>query len=268
MCGIVGYTGVLPAQNILVEGLRRLEYRGYDSAGVAIEQDGKLEVVCRKGKVDQLAHTLEHFQFKGTCGIGHTRWATHGRPSEANAHPQTSCSGNVAVVHNGIIENFRELRDELISKGHTFTSDTDTEVVAHLVEEALSEASGLREAVAKILPRLIGAYAIAVVSDAEPDVIVAARKDSPLIAGMGNSGACLASDIIAIIDETRDVVILSDGQMAELHPDHIDYYDVSGRPLSPEITHIDWDLDVAEKGGYPDFMLKEIHEQPRVIRDT
>ena len=267
MCGIVGYTGARPVKDILIEGLTRLEYRGYDSAGVAVEQDGGIQVITRKGKVAELAHTLGHFEMTGTCGIGHTRWATHGKPSEANAHPHTSCSGDIAVVHNGIIENFAELREELVGRGHVFKSETDTEVVAHLVEESyhrmLAEGTGdLRAAVAEAAARLVGAY------DAEPGTIIACRKDSPIVVGCGETGSYVASDIIAMIDATRDVVVLADGQMARLRPDGIEYYDEAGNPIKPDVTHVDWDLDVAEKGGYPDFMLKEIHEQPRVIRDT
>ena len=273
MCGIVGYTGADEAQGILIEGLGRLEYRGYDSAGVAIEQDGALDVICRKGKVSGLAHTLSHFDFTGTCGIGHTRWATHGRPSEANAHPHTSCAGDIAVVHNGIIENFAELREELTGRGHVFSSDTDTEVVAHLVEESYHRmrAAGegdLRAAVAEATGRLVGAYGLAVMADAEPGTIVACRKDSPIVVGRGETGSYVASDIIAMIDATRDVVVLADNQMARLTADGIEYFDLEGNAIAPEVTHVDWDIDVAEKGGYPDFMLKEIHEQPRVIRDT
>ena len=273
MCGIVGYTGARPVKDILIEGLTRLEYRGYDSAGVAVEQDGGIQVITRKGKVAELAHTLGHFEMTGTCGIGHTRWATHGKPSEANAHPHTSCSGDIAVVHNGIIENFAELREELVGRGHVFKSETDTEVVAHLVEESyhrmLAEGTGdLRAAVAEAAARLVGAYGLAVMADAEPGTIIACRKDSPIVVGCGETGSYVASDIIAMIDATRDVVVLADGQMARLRPDGIEYYDEAGNPIKPDVTHVDWDLDVAEKGGYPDFMLKEIHEQPRVIRDT
>ncbi len=268
MCGIVGYTGRRPVQDILIEGLSRLEYRGYDSAGVAIEQDGKLEVVHRKGKVSSLAHTLGHFDFTGTCGIGHTRWATHGRPSEANAHPHTSCNGRIAVVHNGIIENFAELREELEGLGHVFTSQTDTEVIPHLVEEAYRESHDLMQAVREAAERLIGAYAIAVVSSDEPGTLVVSRKDSPLVVGLAGDGAYVASDIIAVIDATRDVAVLSDGDIAKLTPESSEFFNVRGERFQPEITHVDWDVDVAEKGGYPDFMLKEIHEQPRVIRDT
>ena len=273
MCGIVGYTGSNQAKDILLSGLGRLEYRGYDSAGVAIQEGGALEVVHRKGKVSSLAHTLGHFDLAGTCGIGHTRWATHGKPSEANAHPHTACDGRVAVVHNGIIENFAELREELASRGHVFTSQTDTEVVAHLVEEALAEGQGLLEAVRTATEHLVGAYALAVVSADSPGTIVAARKDSPLVVGLAEDGLYLASDIIAMIDATRNVVVLRDGDTAKLTFSEAEgpratFYDASGEAFQPEPTYIDWDLDVAEKGGYPDFMLKEIHEQPRVIRDT
>ena len=268
MCGIVGYTGHRPVKSILIEGLARLEYRGYDSAGIAVEQDGKLEVVHCKGKVSGLARLVDPLGLAGTCGIGHTRWATHGRPSEANAHPHTSCDGRVAVVHNGIIENFAELREELEGREHAFTSQTDTEVIAHLVEEGLAEGRDLLQAVREATERLIGAYAIAVASDREPGTIVAARKDSPLVVGLAKDGAYVASDIIAVIDGTRDVAVLSDGEMAKLTPDAVTFYNARGEAFEPEVTHVDWDLDVAEKGGYPDFMLKEIHEQPRVIRDT
>ena len=268
MCGIVGYTGHRPVKSILIEGLARLEYRGYDSAGIAVEQDGKLEVVHCKGKVSGLARLVDPLGLAGTCGIGHTRWATHGRPSEANAHPHTSCDGRVAVVHNGIIENFAELREELEGREHAFTSQTDTEVIAHLVEEGLAEGRDLLQAVREATERLIGAYAIAVASDREPGAIVAARKDSPLVVGLAKDGAYVASDIIAVIDGTRDVAVLSDGEMAKLTPDAVTFYNARGEAFEPEVTHVDWGLDVAEKGGYPDFMLKEIHEQPRVIRDT
>ena len=275
MCGIVGYTGTRSVKDILVDGLKRLEYRGYDSAGIAIEQDGELQVLHRKGKVDALAHTAGHFDFTGTCGIGHTRWATHGRPSEANAHPHVSCDGRIAVVHNGIIENFAELREGLEGLGHHFTSETDTEVLAHLIEEAIHRREGglgercdLLTAVRAACEHVVGAYGIAVVSADEPGVIVVARKDSPIVIGRGADGSYVASDVIALIDATRDVVMLGDGQFARLSPDAIACFDATGRQIEPRVTRIDWDIDVAEKGGYPDFMLKEIHEQPRVIRDT
>lgn len=266
MCGIVGYTGTLQAKGVLLEGLKRLEYRGYDSAGIAVEDGRRINVVKRLGKVSSLADAIQDDMCQGTCGIGHTRWATHGAPSERNAHPHTDCTNKIAVVHNGIIENFAELREELIAKGHTFTSDTDTECIAHLVEENYH--GDLFEAVRVVSNSLSGAYGLAVMHHDHPGEIVVTRKDSPIVLGVGENGSYLGSDIIALIDATRDVVILEDNQLAVMHSDHIDYFDADGNPVTPEITHVDWDIDVAEKGGYPDFMLKEIHEQPRVVRDT
>lgn len=266
MCGIVGYTGTLQAKGVLLEGLKRLEYRGYDSAGIAVEDGQGINVVKRLGKVSGLADAIQDDTCQGTCGIGHTRWATHGAPSERNAHPHTDCTNEIAVVHNGIIENFAELREELIAKGHTFTSDTDTECIAHLVEENYH--GDLFEAVRVVSNSLSGAYGLAVMHHDHPGEIVVTRKDSPIVLGVGENGSYLGSDIIALIDATRDVVILEDNQLAVMHSDHIDYFDADGNPVTPGITHVDWDIDVAEKGGYPDFMLKEIHEQPRVVRDT
>lgn len=302
MCGIVGYVGTHGAENILIDGLKRLEYRGYDSAGVAIEETPGIKVVCRKGKVASLEESLASLDIEGTCGIGHTRWATHGKPSEANAHPHTSCGNEIALVHNGIIENFAELRDELESAGHVFRSQTDSEVIAHLVEDAyidiaekaaesdlIADAEGERRphgeasrhaeakpsillrAVRAATSRLIGSYGLAVVCEGEPGIIVATRKDSPLVVGMADDGAYMASDIIAMIDHTRDVCIMEDGVFAELRADGIRFFERSGDEFArvmPEFSRIDWDADLTEKGGYPDFMLKEIHEQPRVIRDT
>ena len=266
MCGIVGYTGSDPVKDILIEGLRRLEYRGYDSAGIAVEGENGLDVVHCVGKVGGLAEKVASRDMPSTCGIGHTRWATHGRPSEENAHPHTSCDGRIAVVHNGIIENFAELRESLIADGHRFTSDTDTEVLAHLIEDAYE--GDLLSAVHAATLRVIGAYGLAAVCADEPGTIIATRKDSPIVIGRGERGSYVASDIIALIDATRDVVVLGDNQFAKLTADAIEYYKEPGERFEPEVTHIDWDVDLAEKGGYPDFMLKEIHEQPRVVRDT
>lgn len=266
MCGIVGFTGSVEAKNILLEGLKRLEYRGYDSAGIAVYNGHSIEVVRRLGKVSELVGAVGEQDCKGFCGIGHTRWATHGSPSERNAHPHTSCANDIAVVHNGIIENFAELREELTERGHCFSSDTDTEVVAHLIEDAYD--GDLLQAVQKATSRLIGAYGLAVIAEEDPQTIVVTRKASPIVLGVGSDGSYVASDIIALIDATRDVVILEDNQFAVMEPEGIRYFDERGSEIEPEITHIDWDIDVAEKGGYPDFMLKEIHEQPRVVRDT
>ena len=266
MCGIVGFIGTVQAKDILLEGLKRLEYRGYDSAGIAVDDGESINVIRRLGKVSELVASVGEGDCLGTCGIGHTRWATHGAPSERNAHPHTSCANEIAVVHNGIIENFAELREELTGRGHVFDSETDTEVVAHLVEEAYK--GDLLEAVRYAASRLVGAYGIAVICKNNPKTIVVTRKDSPIVLGTGETGSYVASDIIALIDATRDVVIMEDNQFAVMSPEGIDYYNKEGAQIQPEITHVDWDIDVAEKGGYPDFMLKEIHEQPRVVRDT
>lgn len=272
MCGIVGYTGSRQVSDILLSGLARLEYRGYDSAGVALEvgagADSALDVVREVGKVASLAKKSEQHDASSTCGIGHTRWATHGRPTVENAHPHVSCDGRIAIVHNGIIENFAELREELGARGHTFRSETDTEVFAHLVEEGYAATHDLMAAVRDACTHVVGAYGLAAVCADEQDVIAVARKDSPIVVGMGQDGAYLASDIVALIDATRDVVVLEDGQFAKLTPKGIEYTDAEGAVIAPAVTHVDWDVDMAEKGGYPDFMLKEICEQPRVVRDT
>lgn len=272
MCGIVGYTGSRQVSDILLSGLARLEYRGYDSAGVALEVTGEagcaLDVVREVGKVVSLSEKLGQHNAFSTCGIGHTRWATHGRPTVENAHPHVSCDGRIAIVHNGIIENFAELREELGARGHTFRSETDTEVFAHLVEEGYAATHDLMAAVRDACAHVVGAYGLAAVCADEPGVIAVARKDSPIVVGMGQDGAYLASDIVALIDATRDVVVLEDGQFAKLTPRGIEYTDAEGAVITPAVTHVDWDVDMAEKGGYPDFMLKEICEQPRVVRDT
>lgn len=272
MCGIVGYTGNRQVGDILLGGLARLEYRGYDSAGVALEVAGgagcALDVVREVGKVASLSKKLGQHNASSTCGIGHTRWATHGRPMVENAHPHVSCDGSIAIVHNGIIENFAELREELRARGHTFRSETDTEVFAHLVEEGYAATHDLMAAVRDACAHVVGAYGLAALCADEPDVIAVARKDSPIVVGMGQDGAYLASDIVALIDATRDVVVLEDGQFAKLTPKGIEYTDAEGAVITPAVTHVDWDVDMAEKGGYPDFMLKEICEQPRVVRDT
>ena len=272
MCGIVGYTGDELAKDILINGLKRLEYRGYDSAGVALEDAtggaAHIDVIRRVGKVAGLESELAGVDAAATCGIGHTRWATHGRPSMANAHPHTSCDGRIAIVHNGIIENFAELREELAQRGHTFTSDTDTEVFAHLIEEAYygrpagsaaGTASGapaapgchdLMAAVREACTHVVGAYGLAAVCADEPGVIAVARKDSPIVIGRGAHGSYVASDVIALIDATRDVVVLEDGQFARLTPEDITYTDAEGTPIEPAVTHIDWDIDMAEKGPF------------------
>ena len=269
MCGIVGYTGKNQAVNFLVEGLKTLEYRGYDSAGVEVlSTDGELHGVKCAGRVAVLEERCKTANPVGTTGIAHTRWATHGAPTDKNAHPHRDCSGRIAIVHNGIIENFAELREELEGRGHHFKSETDTEVFAHLIEEAYAETHDLMASVREACTHVVGAYGLAAVSADEPGVIAVARKDSPIVVGVGETGSYVASDVIALIDATRDVVVLEDGQFAKLTPAGVEYTDEAGNVIEPKLTHIDWDLDMAEKGGYPDFMLKEIHEQPRVVRDT
>lgn len=270
MCGIVGYTGTSQAIDILIDGLKRMEYRGYDSAGIAVQTDAGLVVRRKVGKVSGLEAIVASEHIEGTCGIGHTRWATHGRPSERNAHPHTDCSGRFAVVHNGIIENFAALKEELAGRGHEFRSDTDTEVIAHLIEEAYE--GDLLDAVRMAARRLVGAYGLAVTCTFEPGVIVAARKDSPVIIGAGETGAIVASDIVAIVDETRDAVVLENDTFARMAcvdgEVSVSYRDFDGEAIEPEVMHVDWDISAAERGGYPDFMMKEIFEQPRTIRDT
>ena len=275
MCGIVAFIGGRLATPVLVEGLRKLEYRGYDSAGVAVHAGGDLSVVRAVGKLANLDAALAKAPLTGTVGIGHTRWATHGRPSEANAHPHVS--GPVAVVHNGIIENHVALRCELEAQGVQFASDTDTEIVAHLVARALAAgAQSLEDAVRKALRLVHGAYAIAVLSKTDPNVIVLAKDQSPLVLGLGDGELIAASDIPAILSTTRDVIFLQDGEMAVLRRTTRDgeivleasLHTMSGEPVVRAPKRIDWSPAQAEKGGYKHFMLKEIHEQPRAIEDT
>ena len=267
MCGIVGYVGDKPAKQVLIDGLKKLEYRGYDSAGIALPvEDGTLDVVCRRGKVAELEAAVEKDDNNATIGIGHTRWATHGKPSEKNAHPHTDCSGKIAIVHNGIIENFAALRAELIEQGHHFSSETDTEVIAHLLERYYEDS--LLEAMQKTVAVLEGAYGIAAICADKPDELVVTRKDSPIVLGHAGAESLVASDMVVIMDVTRDVTFLDDEEFAVLRNDGIAIYNKNGEEIEPQITHIDWDAQAAERAGYPDFMLKEIHEQPRVVRDT
>jgi glutamine---fructose-6-phosphate transaminase (isomerizing) len=269
MCGIVGYVGTKDSAPILVEGLRRLEYRGYDSAGLAVHTGRGVEIVRAVGKLSNLDAALKKSPLAGTTGIGHTRWATHGRPSEANAHPHVA--GRIAVVHNGIIENHVELRRELESKGVKFASDTDTEIVAHLVDEAMkaNPKSALREAVRAALRRVRGAYAIAVVDSEAPHEIVVGKHDSPLVLGVGEGENYAASDIPALLAHTRDVILLQDGEMALVTKDKLEIQRIEdGAAVTRAPKRIDWSPTQAEKGGYKHFMLKEIFEQPRAIEDT
>lgn len=266
MCGIVGYVGHRQAHEVLFQGLARLEYRGYDSAGIAIASKDGLEIRRREGKLQNLIDSLADKPMNGTTGIGHTRWATHGRPCERNAHPHRDCTGEIAVVHNGIVENYATLRDDLKAKGHKFVSDTDTETIAHLIEEYYE--GDLLAAVARTIKDLEGAFALSVVHKNEPDHLIAARKDSPLIIGAGEEENIIASDIPAVLEYTREVVVLHDFEIADVRADGITVYDLALNQVEPEMMTVEWDLSAAEKGGFEDFMLKEIHEQPTALRET
>ena len=267
MCGIVGYVGEREATKVLIGGLRRLEYRGYDSAGVAVSTGAEARVVRCRGKLAALEKLLETDRPRGTVGIGHTRWATHGRPSDENAHPHKV--GHVAVVHNGIIENHAGLRVKLKATGRTFASQTDTEIAAHLIDEAMGAgAPTLLEAVRKALRQVEGSYALVVLSDTQQDEIIAAKHSSPMVVGIGKGEMFLASDAPALLEYTRDVIFLEDGDIARLTRAGVEISDLDGNPITRKITHISWDAAQAEKAGYPHFMLKEIHEQPRAVTDT
>ena len=267
MCGIVGYTGPREAGPILIEGLARLEYRGYDSAGIALVDDGgDLFVEKKAGKLANLRAAIADRTPHAAIGLAHTRWATHGRPNDLNAHPHQDCTGEITVIHNGIIENFRELRDGLEARGHRLASETDTEALAHLVEEAYQ--GDLADAVRATLRQVQGAYAIAVMHRAEGDRLVGARKDVPLVVGLAEGESFLASDVAAILAHTDRVIFLEDGDVADLHPTGVTITDVDGRPQERTVTVIDWSPEAAEKGGYEHFMLKEIHEQPESLRQA
>ncbi|MCH3965725.1 MAG: glutamine--fructose-6-phosphate transaminase (isomerizing) [Clostridium sp.] len=266
MCGIVGFVGNENATPILVNGLSKLEYRGYDSAGVAVIDNDHINVTKCKGRLSNLEGKLKDKPLKGYIGIGHTRWATHGEPSDVNAHPHSNGDGTISVVHNGIIENYVELRQMLKSKGYKFVSDTDTEVIPQLVDYFYH--GDLTDAVMKAVSRLKGSYAIGVISSREPDKIVAARKDSPLVVGTGNNEYFIASDIPAILNYTRDVYLLNDNEFVVLDKTGVKILDGSKNQINRDIFHVTWNADAAEKGGYDHFMIKEIHEQPKAIKDT
>ncbi|MBC3901351.1 glutamine--fructose-6-phosphate transaminase (isomerizing) [Acetobacterium malicum] len=266
MCGIVGYIGDKQAQDVLISGLSRLEYRGYDSAGIATLENEVIRVEKKKGRLKNLEAVLEKTPLSGKVGIGHTRWATHGVPSDANAHPHSSVNKEISVVHNGIIENYMTLKDELQALGHVFISDTDTEVIAHLLNELYN--GDLVETVQIALTRMKGSYALAILCANEPDKIVAVRKDSPLIVGLGDGENFIASDIPAILNYTREVYLLDNGEMAVLTADHIKVMDGAGNIIEKEIFVVDWDPGDAEKGGYDHFMMKEMVEQPKAMMEA
>ncbi len=269
MCGIIGYIGSRPAVPLLLDGLRRLEYRGYDSAGLAVvAPEGRLHIRRAQGKLSRLEEALRLHPLEGTWGLGHTRWATHGRPTEENAHPHRDCRGNVVVVHNGIIENFLTLKKRLEAERHHFASETDTEVIAHLVETYRAGGSDLLEAVRRSVVELEGVFAFAVVAADSPGEIVAARQGPPLLVGWGDGEYWVASDLPAVLGFTRRVSFLEDGELVQLTPHGVRVFDFRGQQRSPQIHLVTWDPISAEKGGFRHFMLKEIHEQPRALRDT
>ena len=267
MCGIVGFTGLQPAAPILLDGLKKLEYRGYDSAGIAVMEQGRIGISKVRGRIASLYEKTDQGKLvPGTTGVGHTRWATHGAPTEENAHPHLSNDGRFAVVHNGIIENYLELREELIADGYRFQSETDTEVIVHLIE--MYYRGSVREALVRTMNRLRGSYALGVICTEEPEKIFAVREASPLILGIGAGENFFASDVTALVSHTRNVIYLEDGEYAELTPDSVQIYDCSGRSVEKEISRVTWDVHAAEKGGYAHFMLKEIMEQPGAVKAT
>src|SRR6266481_6649634 len=274
MCGIVGYIGPKKVVPVIIEGLRKLEYRGYDSAGIAVvDAAGKLEIRRASGKLRNLEEVIQKSPIEGTYGIGHTRWATHGRPTEENAHPHRDCTGKIVVVHNGIVENYLSLKKKLIEEGHKFCTETDTEVIAHLIEKAFYHKSNgdkpsLEDAVCKTVKQITGVFALAVISEDEPSKIVAARNGPPVVIGLGDHEYFVASDVPALLNHTRDLFFLHDGDLAVITPAGVQLTDFDGKPVAREVQHVTWDPIMAEKGGFKHFMLKEIYEQPRAVRDT
>jgi len=269
MCGIVGYVGNEQALPMLMNGLRKLEYRGYDSAGVAVVEDGAISVARKAGQIDRLEAELVGEELQGSLGIGHTRWATHGAPTDENAHPHRDCSGKLAIVHNGIIENHDVLRAALAQQGHSFSSETDTEVAAHLIEQIMKEErADLLEAVRQAVGRIEGAFALVCIHTDEPDRIIVARQEPPIIVGAADGIGLVGSDIPALLAYTRDIIPLDNQQIAEVTRGNVRVFDFEGSELDVTPVHVEWDLDAAEKGGYEDFMLKEIFEQPDAVRNT
>ena len=266
MCGIVGYIGNKEATPFLLEGLSKLEYRGYDSAGVAVFDGEKIRVEKSVGRLASLEEKIEKNMPKGVMGIGHTRWATHGRPSDRNSHPHTDCTGDFVVVHNGIIENYLTLKEELIKKGHEFKSDTDTEVVAHLLEEVYR--GDFEAAVREVLSRIEGSYSLVFMSRHDPERLICTKQDNPLVIGIGEGENFIASDIPAIIARTRKTYIVNDGEMAVVTKDSVWFTNREGEPITKKVFEVNWNAEAAEKGGYEHFMLKEIHEQPKAVRET
>ncbi len=268
MCGIVGYVGNKMADQVLINGLKKLEYRGYDSSGIAVLDGDNVLVRKAKGALKYLEELVAKETVRGSIGIGHTRWATHGEPNDINAHPHTNVSGTIAVVHNGIIENYADLKEWLQSEGVVFRSQTDTEVVAHLVDYYYAIEEDIFKALLRALHRLEGSYAFGVICKDYPDRLLCARKESPLVVGLGQSENFIASDVPALLEHTRDVYYLDEKEIAVLYADHVDLFNFEGTKIKKEPKHVEWDVDAAEKNGYPHFMLKEIHEQPKALTDT
>ncbi|HVF21562.1 MAG TPA: glutamine--fructose-6-phosphate transaminase (isomerizing) [Pyrinomonadaceae bacterium] len=269
MCGIVGYVGNKQVVPLIIDGLRKLEYRGYDSAGIAVVNEGhELEIRRAEGKLRNLEETIRLSPLDGTYGIGHTRWATHGRPTEENAHPHRDCTGRVVVVHNGIIENYLQLKERLRKSDHRFVTETDTEIMAHLIEEYLRKSSNFEQAVRSAVSELRGIFALSIINADEPDTIIAVRQGPPVVIGLGDREFFVASDIPPILQHTRDVFFLGDGEIAIINKDAVRVTDFEGNSVQPAIQRITWDPIMAEKGGFKHFMLKEIYEQPRSVRDT
>jgi len=269
MCGIVGYVGNKQVVPLIIDGLRKLEYRGYDSAGIAVvDESHHLKIRRAEGKLRNLEEVLRQKPLDGTYGVGHTRWATHGRPTEENAHPHRDCSGRVVVVHNGIIENYLELKDDLRKKDHNFVTETDTEIVAHLIEEHLKQGNSFEQAVRQTVSELRGIFALSMLSADEPDTVISARLGPPVVIGVGDGEYFVASDIPAILEHTRDVFFLGDGEIAVMTKDSVRVTDFAGTQVEPQMQRITWDPIQAEKGGFKHFMLKEIYEQPRAVRET
>lgn len=266
MCGIVGYVGEKQAADFLLDGLTKLEYRGYDSAGIAVYDGQKINVEKSVGRLSALKDKLKGRMLQGTVGIGHTRWATHGRPSDVNAHPHTDCTGKFVIVHNGIIENYLPLKEELIAKGHKFVSETDTEVVAHLLEDVYD--GDFLKSVNKVLDRIEGSYSLVFMCQDHPDMLICTKKDNPLVIGLGEGENFIASDIPAIISHTRRTYIMNDGEIAVVKKDGVWITDRKGNPITKKVFVVNWNAEAAEKGGYEHFMLKEIHEQPKAVRNT
>ena len=268
MCGIVGYVGCKNASQILINALKKLEYRGYDSAGIAIIEGEDIIVRKCKGALKFLEEKIADEVIKGTVGIGHTRWATHGEPSDTNSHPHASMDGSISIVHNGIIENYAELKAKLQGQGVVFKSQTDTEVVVHLIDKAYKQHKDIFKAVLEVLHVVEGSYALGVVCKDYPDRVICCRKESPLVIGLGKGENFIASDVPALLEHTRDVYYLGEKELAVLYTDHVDLFNFEGEKIIKEPSHVEWDMDAAEKGGYEHFMIKEIHEQPKGLTDT